>query len=131
MAFYRAKRASGGGGTDGAYGTTTDVEGANQTVTINTGLSQVNRFYVWYNGSKLTTSIRCEINFNRDVSATKYYTMENNGSGSGLYYEKDIGTATGNAYMASIDSINGGTVTLRTGTNANGAIKSAWWMACS
>ena len=128
MAYFRA--AIGGGGNNGAYGTTTDVQGANQTVTINTGLSQIKRFYIFYTGNT-GGGVRATAQYNDDISQTNYQGFYWNGNTTGNFADKAIGTASGIAYVASIASISGGTVTLKTSTNANAAIKSAWWMACS
>lgn len=114
----------------GAYGTTTDVTGANQTVTINTGLTSIKRFFIFYTGNTVG-GVRTTAQYNYDLSQTNYQGFYWNGTTSGTLVDKAIGTASGNAYVASIESISGGIVTLKTSTSAAAAIKDAWWMACS
>ena len=130
MAYFRAAiGGGGGGGTQGASGTVSDTIGANQVVTINTGLSQIKQFFIEYIGIRTNTGLMTSAQYNSDKSQTNYQAFYFNGNTTGNYYDKAIGTATGNVYVASIESINGGVVTLKTGNNANAAIRSAWWMA--
>lgn len=125
--FQEMMIGSSGGSNNGAYGTTTDVQGANQTVTINTGLTSIKRFFIYYLCNAAAT-IKCWETYNYDLSSTKYQAV-NQTSSAATFVEKDIGTASGNTYISQIASISGGTVTMQTTTNANSAIKSAWWMA--
>ena len=125
--FQEMMIGSSGGGIAGAYGTCTDVTGNAQTVTINTGLTNVKRFMLNCNGNSNGTTI-VFVTYNESISQTNYKvsSLANN-----TVYDKAIGTASGYAYGPQIASINGGTITLKTGANNAAAIKSAWWMACS
>lgn len=109
----------------GACGNPSDVTGNAQTLTINTGLPSIRRFFIYYIGNTGNTA-NCFTTYNADISTTNYISY----SGANAY-NKEIGTASGYAYAASVDSISGGTITLKTGANNAAAIKSAWWVACS
>ena len=114
----------------GACGNPSDVTGNAQPLTINTGLPSIRRFFISY-VCNTGGSSRAAAQYNSDLSQTNYQAFYWNGNTTGGFYDKAIGTASGNAYVASVDSISGGTITLKTGANNSGAIKSAWWVACS
>lgn len=113
------------GGDSGAYGTCTDTTGNAQTVTINTGLTSIKRFMMYCLGNT-GSSVIAFVTYNYDLSSTNYITYVGSNS-----YNKAIGTATGYAYGPMVNSISGGTITLKTGANAAATIKNAWWVACS
>ena len=128
--FQEMMIGSSGGSNNGAYGTCTDTTGNSQTVTINTGLSSVSRF-----------ALRCEGNSAGTYHSTVFWTSDNStkyqgysvyGTGTsginGAYNEKDINTLFV-VWCPIVVSVSGGTVTLKTGSNANAAIKNAWWVA--
>lgn len=109
----------------GACGNPSDVTGNAQTLTINTGLPSIRRFFIYYIGNTGNTA-NCFTTYNADISTTNYITYNSTNA-----YNKAIGTASGYAYAASVDSISGGTITLKTGANNAAAITNAWWVACS
>ena len=72
MAYFRAA-IGGGGGSDGAYGTCNDVTGNAQPVTINTGLTEIKRFFLKCYGNSGGT-VNALVTYNKDISATNYIT---------------------------------------------------------
>jgi hypothetical protein len=121
----------GSGGSSGASGTVTDTVGNAQTVTINTGLSSISKFALRCLGHS-TNKYHSAVFWSSDDSSN-YEGQSTYGEGtsgiSGVYGKKALNSNV-TAWVPTLVSVSGGTVTLKTGANNAAAIKSGWWVAC-
>lgn len=114
----------------GKYDTEEDVTGANQFLEIATGLPSIRRFFLRCEGNNGGSYHSYVCWTAADSSNYEGGTFSGAGSVSGIYNVKALNTAV-HIYCPTLVSISGGTVTLKTGTNAASAIKNGWWVACS
>lgn len=114
----------------GKYDTEEDVTGANQVLQIETGLPTIRRFFLRCEGNNGGSYHSYVCWTNADLSNYEGGTFSGTGSVSGIYNVKELNNAI-HIYCPIIVYVSGGTVTLKTGNNAQCAIKNAWWMACS
>lgn len=124
MALFRCSSGSGGGGGNIKSDTTEATTTANQEITINTGLSQINKF-VWM-AKKTTGSYLDIVVYDRDVDSSKFsYATAGRNQGE---YNVAFKTS-GNAYTTVMKSVSGGTVTLIASTNVNYRVDAGYWYA--
>lgn len=124
MALFRCSSGSGGGGGNIKSGTTEATTTASQEITINTGLSQINKF-VWF-AKKTTASNLDMVVYDRNVGASNF-TYASAGRYQGEY---NVAFKTsGNTYTTVMKSVSGGTVTLIASSNVNYKVDAGYWYA--
>lgn len=114
----------------GKFDTEEDVTGANQGLVIETGLPTIRRFFLRCEGNNGGSYHSYVCWTAADNSNYEGGTFSGTGSVSGIYNVKELNTQI-HIYCPVIVTVSGETVTLKTGNNAQCAIKNAWWMACS
>ena len=127
MALYRCSSPSGGGGSSAVSGTTPATSNSG-TITINTGLSPINRFVWFATASNTQYKMQSVITYDRDLDANTFDVAEvaaNYG-----YHKRTIGAAT-DASLASLTSMsNSGTVVITTASGtAAGNVAQGYWFA--
>ena len=114
--------ASGGGSVKSG---TTEAVAASGTLTIDTGLSQINQF-VWF-AECAGQAGKLVVMYDRNADSGKY-TSSRIQTSQGTY-NGAIG-ASPTAYLPSLYSLSGGTITIKTPTAANmGAASAGVWFA--
>ena len=125
--MFAPMMAAASGGSNVKSGTTAPTTTASEEITIDTGLSQINRF-VWFainivNGNPYGMHT---VNYNRDINADKFsYAACGRFAG-----EQNVAYKTSaNAYATTIKNISGGTVTLLTSNNVSYKVETGYWYA--
>lgn len=119
MAYFRASIGSGGGGGGGfpytKSGTLSDFTSANQTQSVNTGLSEVK--YVYVEGSNGTVLAFAQL----DMDRTKMKQVAIYGTGSTINTAHSgnaaDGMITANSAFVKVSNISGGTITFKGGNS--------------
>ena len=129
MAFYRAKRASGGGGgfPYTKSGTLPDFTANNQEQSVDTGLSSVK--YIYVEGSTSNMLGCAFVDLDRPHAkqiATYSSTSATSAVNSGT---NTTGVITANSAPLKVSAINGGTITVKCGNNAAYQYKNVKWYA--
>ena len=131
MAFYRAKRASGGGGgfPYTKSGTLSDFTANNQEKTVNTGLSSVKYFYVegfGNNGANYGTAW-----LDTDRAWAKQVATNSTSSGTAAINSgtSSTGVITNNSAHLKVSGISGGNVTVKCGNGTATQYKNCKWYA--
>lgn len=122
--------ASGGGG--GAVSGETDaITSASETITINTGLSTIKRFYAFIYLTDWTPNYLEFVHYDADHSTTTYIGGTNYGPSNYGGLNVTLGTYPNANYSMKMDAPSGGMVTLTTAVSANyaGTGKKIRWFA--
>lgn len=118
---------SGGGNIHTDTGT---FSATNTSYPIDTGLSSVSKFVLVHKGNAYTTLNT--VLYDADVFSDKYVCYsQNNATAIGPGSAKNVGTSPGGSFSqcAWIESISGGTVTVKSPDNVNFVPTDFWWVA--
>lgn len=133
--YQRASISSGGGGGSAVAGIaeTTVNYGQNQQFSIDTGLTEIKKFYGVF---RISGNNRCNlIQYDADyIGASKYNVqqlLDGSTSFGSSYTRRDFTTTTpNNTYMVQLEGISGGTITFRvSNASTNYPITSMYWFA--
>lgn len=124
MALIKMIPVGSGGGSNIKSGTSLATTTVNEEITIDTGLTQINKF-VWMAKQTIGDYLDMVV-YNRDVDPSKFSYA------STARYQGEYNVAfktSGNAYTTTIKSVNGGTVTLIASSNINSRVDAGYWYA--
>lgn len=113
--------ANGGGGSNVVSGESDTITGASETITINTGLSEITRFFAYFYCDAWNPSYFEYIFYDKDHSTTKYIGAVNYGSSNFGQLSVDLGTYPHPSYCMKMDAPSDGTVTITTATTGTTA----------
>lgn len=132
MAYFRCSSGSSGGG--GTSGKTTSPATASATFTIDTGIADLKKFFVhtYSNGTSYGVAMQCSLMFDKETSATKYYSSamyhpSGGGAGGESFYEAFSSTAKDRNLV--IVSISNGVVTIKNPSQASYCNHTVFWIA--
>lgn len=115
----------GGGGGDSSFnaasGESDTITGASETITINTGLSEITRFFAYFYCDAWNPNYFEYIFYDKDHSTTNYIGAVNYGSSNFGQLSVSLGSYPHASYCMKMDAPSGGTVTITTATTGTTA----------
>ena len=121
MAKIRAMMAIGGGASGAVSGESDTITGASETITIDTGLSEITRFFAYFYCDSWNPSYFEYIFYDKDNSTTTYIGAVNYGSSNFGKLNATLGTYPHASYCMKMNAPNGGTVIITTATTGTSA----------